>query len=273
LCLRSIISNCSVKKITLLFLPVVILCQFSWAQTKTPPASPMVAKQKKCLNEIASNMLLVTGGSFKMGNAKGAPSENPVHTVRLKNFYISKFEVTQDQWETVMGNDPGYFKNCPPCPVENISWDDAIRFVKRLNELTGKHYRLPTEAEWEYAAKGGNETAHRQYSGSNILNDVAWYNGNSGRKTHPIGTKMPNELGIYDMTGNVWEWCNDWYGETYYASSPADNPQGPAKGELHVLRGGSWFDFDLECRTTYRFRPLKDYRKYIIGFRLAMDEK
>lgn len=229
------------------------------------------SKQKSCLDEIAANMVAVTGGSFKMGNENGGPAEKPIHTVRLKNFAISKYEVTQEQWKTLMGENPGYFKNCPQCPVENISWDDAMRFIKRLNELSGKPYRLPTEAEWEYAAKGGNETAHNQYSGSNTLNDVAWYYLNSHRQTHPVGTKMPNELGLYDMTGNVWEWCHDWYGETYYVTSPVDNPQGPINGELHVLRGGSWFDFDIESRTTYRFRPLSDYRMYILGFRLAMN--
>lgn len=227
------------------------------------------SRLKNCTDAIALNMVAVKGGSFNMGNATGDENEKPVHTVKLHDFFMSKYEVTQEQWRAVMGDNPGYFKGCPDCPVENIDWEDAMRFIARLNELTGKHYRLPTEAEWEYAARGGTETAGNQYSGSNTLNDVAWYYQNSNKKTHPVGTKMPNELGIYDMSGNVWEWCSDWYGETYYAGSPLDNPRGPLTGDMHVLRGGSWFDFDIECLTIHRFHPLSDYRKYVIGFRLA----
>lgn len=227
--------------------------------------------QNTTAEAIALNMMLVAGGSFLMGTNEGPPKERPAHRVRLKNFYLSKYEVTNEEWRNIMGHDTAYFRSCAQCPVENITWDNAQRFINRLNELSGKRYRLPTEAEWEYAARGGNETAGNQYSGSNILDDVAWFTTNSEKKTHPVGTKMPNELGIYDMSGNVWEWCSDWYGENYYSTPSLENPKGPASGEVHVLRGGSWFDFDIECRDTNRFIPAAGYRLYIIGFRLAMD--
>jgi formylglycine-generating enzyme required for sulfatase activity len=229
-------------------------------------------KQQSCIRDIADNMIWVPGGKFVMGTNKGNANEKPEHAVQVKSFYISKYEVTQEQWEMVMGTNPSYFKNCTDCPVENVSWVDANKFVNALNQLTGKHYRLPTEAEWEYAARGGNEQGGFTYSGSNVIDDVAWHYNNSRKKTHPVGQKMPNEAGLYDMTGNVSEWCSDWYDETYYTHAPQSDPKGPADGNWHVLRGGSWFAFDIESRNCYRNYPSADYRLYTIGFRLAADE-
>ncbi|MDB5282486.1 MAG: Sulphatase-modifying factor protein [Bacteroidota bacterium] len=229
------------------------------------------SNQEECFNTIAGNMMLVSAGKFKMGSDKGNADEKPIHEVSLKSFYISKYEVTQQQWVAVMGKNPSYFKDCPLCPVDNISWVDAIKFISKLNEAAGQHYRLPTEAEWEYAARGGNESSGNEYSGSNTIDDVGWTNRNSSKKTHPVGTKMPNELAIYDMTGNVAEWCSDWYDERYYTISPSDNPQGPRDGNWHVLRGGSWFCFDVESRIAYRNYPYSEYRMFTLGLRLAKD--
>ncbi len=211
-------------------------------------------------------MVFVEGGTFKMGS-NDYDSEKPIHDVTLSDFYIGKYPVTQAQWHAVMGENPSHFKGCDDCPVENVSWDDVQEFIKKLNDRTGKNYRLPTEAEWEYAARGGNKSKGYKYAGSDNLDEVGWYNGNAGSKTHPVGQKKPNELGIYDMSGNVWEWCADWYGA--YPSEPQTNPTGPAKGTDRVVRGGSWVDFDNFCRVSYRFRYNFDFRNLNIGFRLA----
>ena len=214
-------------------------------------------------------MVFVQGGSFQMGSNE-SDDEKPVHTVTVGDFYMGKYEVTQKQWRQIMGNDPPelYFKGCDQCPVEGVSWKDVQEFVQKLNQKTGKNYRLPTEAEWEYAAKGGNQSHGYTYSGSNTVGDVAWYEGNSGSKTHPVGQKQSNELGIYDMSGNVWEWCSDWYGSDYYKNSPATNPKGPASGSNRVFRGGGWYDFAQGCRAAYRSNYAPDGR-YDLGFRLV----
>ncbi len=166
------------------------------------------------------------------------------------------------------GNNPSYFSNCGDnCPVEQVSWNDIQDFIRILNQRTGKNYRLPTEAEWEYAARGGGKSD--KYSGGNDVDSVAWYTSNSGGKTHPVGRKKPNGLGIYDMTGNVWEWCSDWYGDGYYRSSPRDNPQGPSSGGFRVLRGGSWYDSARYSRASVRLMLNPDYRYNYVGFRLV----
>ena len=168
-----------------------------------------------------------------------------------------------------MGNNPSYFKG-DNLPVENVSWNDCQTFIFRLNNLTGKNFRLPTEAEWEYAARGGNRSRGYKYSGSNTLSDVAWFDDNSGSKTHPVGTKSPNELGLYDMSGNVWEWCSDWYGT--YSSSSQTNPTGPSSGSGRVRRGGCWLNDAGLCRSSSRCDGSPDERGDYLGLRLALSQ-
>ena len=168
-----------------------------------------------------------------------------------------------------MGNDPSNFKNCDNCTVESVSWNDIQEFIQKLNQKTGKNYRLPTEAEWEYAAKGGNQSRGYTLSGSNTIDEVAWFFKNSGLRTNPVGQKQQNELGLYDMSGNVSEWCSDWYGSEYYQSSPSSNPKGASSGSYRVYRGGSW-DLDARsCRVANRDRNAPDYRDNALGFRLV----
>lgn len=226
-------------------------------------------------------MIRVPGGTFQMGckEEKGdqwnCPQDaQPLHEVTLDAFSIGKYEVTQELWESVMGNNPSEFQNCPKCPVEKVSWDDVQDFIDKLNKRTGKKYRLPTEAEWEYAAKGGNKGGSQYlYAGSNDLDAVGWYFGNSGSKTHPVGGKMANALGVYDMSGNVREWCSDWYAEDYYKSSPKRNPKGPRKETVRVFRGGSWYDGAVHCRVSNRDYWHAYNRNYNLGFRLAHSSK
>jgi hypothetical protein len=194
-------------------------------------------------------------------------NEKPAHNVTLSDYMIAKTEVTQGLWIAVMGTNPSYFKGYD-LPVESVSWDDCQEFIKKLNQLTGKTYRLPTEAEWEYAARGGKKSKGYQYAGGNSIKEVAWYNGNTGYGTHPVGQKQPNELGLYDMSGNVWEWCQDWYDS--YASSSQTNPTGPTSGSYRVLRGGSW-DYGVgECRVSNREASNPSFRSGGRGFRLVL---
>ena len=221
--------------------------------------------QKDPLNH---EMIFVEGGTFQMGSSSGEPFEMPIHIVTLSAFYIGKYEVTQAQWKAVMGSNPSHFKDFEECPVETVSWNDVQDFIRKLNALTGKNYRLPTEAEWEYAAKGGKSSKGYTFSGSNDLNSVAWNTDNSGSKTHMVGGKLANELGIYDMTGNVWEWCSDVYGA--YNSYSETNPTGASSGQPRVFRGGSWNAVAYYCRTADRLRnyPVDGY--YYNGFRLGL---
>ena len=217
-------------------------------------------------------MVYVSGGTFTMGatSEQGFDyevDERPAHSVTLSGYYIGKYEVTQELWEAVMGSNPSDFKG-DNLPVENVSWNDVQEFLRKLNAMTGKRYRLPTEAEWEFAARGGNSSRGYKYSGSNSLGSVAWYRDNSGRGTHAVGTKSPNELGIYDMSGNVREWCQDWYGS--YSSSSQRNPKGTNSGSYRVFRGGSWnYDARL-CRVSIRYYNNPDLRYNSLGFRLAL---
>ena len=206
------------------------------------------------VNGVSFEMVYVEGGSFDMGatSEQGSDAENdekPVHRVTLSDYYIGECEVTQEMWEAVMGSNPSNFKGAQN-PVERVSWNDCQNFIKKLNSLTGRTFRLPTEAEWEYAARGGNQSRHYKYSGSNNIFDVAWYDNNSGDRTHAVGTKSPNELGICDMIGNVYEWCSDWYGT--YSAGVQTNPQGPSSGSNRVLRGGSWLNYARYCRVSKR---------------------
>ena len=225
-------------------------------------------------NGISIDMVRVEAGTFTMGATAEMKNpwddEKPTHRVTLTNdYYIGKYEVTQTLWQAVMGNNPSEFKG-DNLPVEKVSWKDCQDFISKLNRITGKTFRLPTEAEWEYAARGGNKSRGYQYSGSNNLSDVAWYMDNSGDKTHAVGTKQPNELGIYDMSGNVWEWCQDWYGK--YSSSSQVNPTGANSGSYRVKRGGSWEIIDWGCRSSYRYSSVPDFCGSNLGFRLFLSE-
>ena len=216
-------------------------------------------------------MILVEGGAFKMGSDTGLKNERPAHTVTLKSFYIGQYEVTQKLWQTVMGDNPAAFKGCDDCPVEQVTPELIQAFLEKLNKLTGKLYRLPTEAEWEYAALGGNKSKGYKYSGSNNLDEVAWYENNAGSKTHPVGQKRPNELGIYDMSGNVWEICADWFDNSYYKKAPATQPLNDKKAPHKVVRGGSWRSPWQRCYSKARNRNIADHHKQNGGFRLAIE--
>ena len=228
-------------------------------------------------NGINIEMVKVEAGSFDMGATPEMRSlqypyddEKPDHRVTLtKNYYIGKYEVTQALWQVVMGNNPSRFKG-DDLPVERVSWKRCQDFISKLNSLTGKRFRLPTEAEWEYAARGGNKSRGYRYSGSNTLDDVAWYGDNSGSKTHAVGTKQPNELGIYDMSGNVSEWCQDWRGS--YSSSPQTNPTGAVSGAYRVDRGGSWLYSAWFSRSSSRGGRTPGGRDGDLGLRLVLSE-
>lgn len=246
------------------------------AKKTSATTSSTNSNRQRILQELADNMVYVQGGTFTMGatNEQGSDayySEKPAHSVTLSSYYIGKTEVTQELWEAVMGSNPSYFKGNRK-PVERVSWNDCQTFISKLNALTGKNYRLPTEAEWEFAARGGIKSKGYKYSGSNTLADVAWYAGNSGNTPHDVGTKSPNELGLYDMSGNVDEWCNDWYGDKYYSSSPSNNPTGPGSGSNRVYRGGGWSSFAWYCRSSYRCNLAPGYRGNFLGLRLCLSE-
>lgn len=217
--------------------------------------------------------VLVKGGAYEMGDpfGDGFPWEQPVHTVTVSDFYIGKYEVTQEQWEKVMGNNPSYFKGDGRLPVDKVSWNDIQEFIKRLNEKSGEHYRLPTEAEWEYAARsGGKKEKWAGTSNESEVGDYAWYIGNSGRKSYPVGTKKPNHLGIYDMSGSLWEWVQDWNGT--FPKESQINPKGPVsddKDGYRVYRGGAWDYEPRIVRVFMRSGNKPSYTRQWIGFRLA----
>ena len=219
-------------------------------------------------NGVSFKMIGVEGGTFQMGSNDGDSDEKPVHSVTLSSYYIGQTEVTQALWKAVMGKNPSSFKG-DNLPVEEVKWDDCQKFITKLNQLTGKTFRLPTEAEWEFAARGGKKSQGYKYSGSNTVGDVAWYKDNSGRKTHEVATKDPNELGIYDMSGNVGEWCQDRYGD--YSSSAQTNPTGLSSGS-RVYRGGSWLLNVWNCRSAYRRCSTPGSRYYDLGLRLVLSE-
>ncbi|GAX59244.1 hypothetical protein SCALIN_C01_0175 [Candidatus Scalindua japonica] len=226
----------------------------------------------KAAEEIEDGMVFVKGGCFEMGDIfnTGGSDEKPVHTVCVSGFYLGRTEVTQKQWAYVTGKNPSKFQ-CEDCPVERVSWDDIQEFIKKLNEKTGMNYRLPTEAEWEYAARSGG--LKQQWAGTNNegeIGEYAWYGSTAEGRTHSVGSKQPNGIGLYDMMGNVWEWCSDWYDKRYYDVSPAKDPQGPSEGHGRVLRGGGWRSKDKGLRTTDRNDFIPTEKKFSdIGFRLA----
>ena len=220
---------------------------------------------------ISFKMIRVEGGTFTMGATSEMTEpdsdEKPTHQVTLSSYYIGETEVTQALWQAVMGSNPSYFKG-DNLPVERVSWNDCQTFISRLNSLTGKRFRLPTEAEWEFAARGGNQSRHTQYSGSSRIDDVAWYIGNSYNKTHPVKTKQPNELGLYDMSGNVREWCQDWYGS--YSSYAQTDPTGAGSGAFRVCRGGSWRYPPGLCRSSLRDHGAHKGSYGNLGLRLVL---
>ena len=220
---------------------------------------------------VSFTMVYVPGGTFTMGatSEQGSDAwndEKPTHSVMLSSYYIGQTEVTQALWTAVMGNNPSYFKG-DSRPVENVSWNDCQTFISRLNAKTGKQFRLPTEAEWECAARGG-QSGGSKYAGSDNISNVAWYDDNSGGETHNVATKSPNGLGIYDMSGNVREWCQDWYGN--YSSSSQTNPKGPSNGANRVYRGGSWLFNAGLCRVSIRFNFTPSYSCNDLGLRLVL---
>ena len=226
------------------------------------------------VNGVSFDMIAVEGGTFTMGATEeqgndAESNESPTHQVTLSSYMIGKTEVTQELWQAVMGSNPSIYSNSN-LPVETVSWEDCQIFITKLNGLTGKKFRLPTEAEWEYAARGGNKSQGYKYSGSNTIDDVAWYRSNSSSGPHLVATKAPNELGIYDMSGNVWEWCSDRYGD--YSSSAQTNPTGPASGANRVLRGGGWSDDARYCRVSFRSSLSPSGSYSYMGFRLCLSE-
>ena len=216
-------------------------------------------------------MIRVDGGSFVMGSPDNDPDahddEKPQHEVTLSDYYIGETQVTQALWKAVMGKNPSHFQG-DNNPVEYVSWNDCQEFIKKLSAKMGQVFRLPTEAEWEYAARGGNKSRGYRYAGSNNIYDVAWFSDNSGGNSCPVNQKKANELAIYDMSGNVWEWCQDRIGA--YGSGKETNPTGPSEGSFRVVRGGSWDNDAQLCRVAYRGCSDPDGRDYYVGFRLAL---
>ena len=222
---------------------------------------------------VKVRMVRVAGGTYWMGSTDGNASqwETPVHKVTVPDFTIGETEVTQELWQAVMGNNPSRFTGNLKRPVEGVNWNDCQQFITRLNAMTGKRFRLPSEAEWEFAARGGSKSKDYPYAGSDDIDRVAWwgYNIKGGDcTTHPVGTLAPNELGILDMSGNVWEWCQDWFAP--YDSQEQVNPSGPATGKSKVLRGGGWSGESRYCRTSERFHFAPTLRGDLIGMRLAL---
>ena len=227
------------------------------------------------VNGVDFNMIKVEGGTFTMGATPeqgddALSLEKPAHQVTLSNYYIGETEVTQELWKAVMGSNPSRHVRNPENPVENVSWDCIVNeFLPKLNALTGKKFTLPTEAQWEFAARGGNKSQGYKYSGSNNIDEVAWYlDNNRPFGSKPVGKKLPNELGIYDMSGNVEEWCSDWFGD--YSVEPQTDSTGPASGSARVVRGGCFGIFDFLCRVSSR-DGADPFRRHYNGFRLVLD--
>ena len=233
------------------------------------PDASSTGNQTFTVNGVSFTMIAVKGGTFTMGatleQGSDAYNDKPTHQVTLSDYYIGETEVTQELWQAVMGSNPSDFSGTN-LPVEGVSWNDCQTFITKLNQLTGKNFRLPTEAEWEYAARGGQKSRGYEYAGSNTLSDVAWYN--SGSKTHPVKQKQANELGLYDMSGNVYEWCQDYYGS--YSSNAQTNPTGPSSGSYRVNRGGGWDSSASYCRVADRSCNSPGLRDYALGFRVVL---
>jgi formylglycine-generating enzyme required for sulfatase activity len=243
-------------------------------QSITSTVGPFVGDSSlvKTFTETITGMefVLLPGGCFLMGDTfgDGDSDEKPVHEVCIDAFYMGKYEATQGQYRTVTGNNLSNFQKGDNYPVEKVSWNDVQSFIRSLNGKTGRKYRLPTEAEWEYAARSGGR--NEKYAGGNDIEAIAWYTRNSGASTNPVGMKQPTGLGLYDMSGNVREWCGDWYDSSYYGNSPRNNPEGSSSGSDHVVRGGSWGSGAVQARATSRFAGAPDFASVDLGFRLVL---
>ena len=232
-----------------------------------PPDAPETIE-----NSIGVKMKLIPAGTFMMGDTNGGKDETPHEVTLTQPFYLGVTEVTNAQWKAVKGNVPSHWKD-DDRPVENVSWEDAVSFCKKLSSLpaeraAGRVYRLPTEAEWEYACRAGTTTSYSFGNDKSLLGDFAWFGGNADGRTHPVGQKQPNAWGLYDMHGNAWEWCSDWYGD--YPSGAVSDPLGPLSGSRRVYRGGPWSSSAGFCRSAYRGRNLPSTRGSFLGFRLAL---
>jgi formylglycine-generating enzyme required for sulfatase activity len=230
-------------------------------------------KAMAAINTIIAAMIPLNGGSFVMGNNKSPSGDETEHTVVLRSFRISRYEVTQEQWEAVMGSNPSLHTGCKTCPVENVSWEEVMIFIRKINSLSGKTFRLPTEAEWEYVAKfGGKEEIEKAGGAEEYIKKTAWASVNSGNQSQPIGKKQPNTVGIYDLTGNVSEWCFDWYDALFYKQEFTDkNPQGPPLGKDKVIRGGNYRDYIGDrFRPSFRNKMNPKSKSSEVGFRLVM---
>ena len=281
------------KKISSIIFVLMLMTVISMSCGKDEPVNPdepVIPDEPQTetftVNDVSFTMVPVEGGTFIMGTDYNSPDdfywEQPAHEVTLSSYFIGQSEVTQALWQAVMGDNPSYFSSRNNYdtnlqrPVECVSWNDCQTFITKLNQLTGRTFRLPTEAEWEFAARGGNQSQGYEYSGSNNLDDVAWYwysipsriSGNAGYGTQTVATKAPNELGLYDMSGNVWEWCQDYWGGIY-SSDAQTNPVGPSTGDTHVYRGGSWGSYK-GCRVSYRVSEKPTFTLFDIGLRLAL---
>jgi len=250
----------------------VVLKKNHVAEAFRLPSSQSVGK--KITNSLGMEFVYIPPGTFMMGSPSsesGRDNDEKQHRVTLtQGYYMQTTEVTQGHWRAVMGNDPSYFKNCgDDCPVEQVSWNDVQEFIQKLNRKEGTNkYRIPTEAEWECACRAGTSTAYCFGNSASDLSNYAWYNSNSGSKTHPVAQKQPNAWGLYDMHGNVWEWCYDWKGD--YPSGSVSDPSGPSSGEDRVLRGGSWVNYARSCRSAYRIGDTPGFRNFDLGFRLVL---
>ncbi|MFC1885135.1 formylglycine-generating enzyme family protein [Thermodesulfobacteriota bacterium] len=260
---------------------ILLICPIGGKAQATKHSSDLLSFS---LDGVSFRMVRVSAGSFVMGNPSNEPKrsyEESQHKVTLtQDFYLGETEVTQGLWRAVMGNNPSLFKYCgDDCPVERVSWEDCQKFIRKLNQMTGKQFRLPTEAEWEYACRAGTTTPF--HAGKCLGAVQANYRGNfpmpgcgkgpNRGKTMPVASFKPNAWGLYDMHGNVWEWCQDWYGD--YPDVPVADPVGPSSGLYRIRRGGSWFDFARDCRSAHRRWFTPDTRYDILGFRLALSDQ
>lgn len=246
------------------------------AMTAVSPgaAGQQPAPETMTLAGTGIEMVLLPGGEAIMGAEEGRGDELPRHTVHLDSFWIGRYEITQEQWEAVMGTNPSRFRNCPRCPVDSVTWQEGRDFLQKASSVTGLDLRYPTEAEWEFAAGGG--AAHQRWPGTDSLAEVAefsWFSGSFAGRTKIAGTRLPNAYGLHDMGGNVAEWCADWYGSGYYSSSPKRNPAGPDRGEKRVVRGGSWLSGPLDTQVFRRSGRDPSTRSPTIGLRIAAGKK